>query len=71
MHFNNILYYFKSNITKEFTGNIVEFDDIICAIRILYICELDVIEHDRCFDSILSVPLFEPRHNIAQYKQRH
>lgn len=37
MHFNNILYYFKSNITKEFTGNIVEFDDNMCDSYLIYL----------------------------------
>lgn len=58
MCFNNILYYFKSNITKEFIDNIVEFDDIICAKMQSYIsciCEMGVSKYNCCFNSVLFV----------------
>lgn len=47
----------------------VEFIHVkfIYTTQILYMCELDVIGHDRlCFDSVLSVPLFEQLYSAIQ-----
>lgn len=59
IYFNNIFYCFKNNITKEFTNNIVEFDDIMN-------------QMSRCFDSISSFSLFEQaiQYNKLSTKQR-
>ena len=72
MCFNNILYCFKGNITKEFTDNIVEFDDIIYAkmrFYISYIFVKCVSKHNCCFDSVLFV--FELQHDIVNLIQKH
>lgn len=54
-YFNNILYYFKNNITKEFTDNIVDFD-----VSILFSNRCDVANSAQNKDSHRSINRIVP-----------